>query len=62
MHMYTRKYDISVVCSLQLHEIAFISLMSVRFLPRKYLYFTIKMYVQTSFRTLQYNTAFNISH
>ena len=35
--------------------------MSVRFSQRKYLNFTIKMYLQTSFRTLQYNIAFNIS-
>ena len=61
MYMYTRKYDISVVCSLQLHVIVFILLMSVRFSQRKYLNFTIKMYLQTSFRTLQYNIAFNIS-
>ena len=56
MYMYTRKYDISVVCSLQLHVIVFILLMSVRFSQRKYLNFTIKMYLQT-----QYNIAFNIS-
>ena len=40
--MYTRKYDTSVLFSLQLYAIAVIPSMSVHFSQRKYLYFTVE--------------------
>ena len=52
--MYTRKYDISVVCSLPFHKIFFILLMSA-FLTTEIF---VLLYLQTGFGTL----VFNISH